>query len=386
MQNLFLITTDRPISKLQKTKHGNLFLSNEIKSYSDCTNQNIYITSDKEIKESNWCLQVETNEIFKIKEILEKQQVYLDTDGKTHYDNFDPWNVKKIIMTTNSDLIADGVQSIENKFIEWYINNSDCKQIEVVYLGKLNKVDSYELILPKQSNKWKLSNIETAKFIDILKMGHVYYTTEKDMTVYYPTFVVINQGDEWFMQAIISDQEISRIDKELHLVEKNEEFQQESIEKDSVWKHNNGNIYTVIEITNLDSKDLIKYPITVVYKGENGKIWTRPLTDWHRSFTKVKSLKESLRNEIPDNMMSRAAVKYANDNNISSEDFCRETLIFAFYAGTECWQKQYDTSKVTRVEVIQHSPPHNGRVYVNHNAKNVEISLQDDGRTLKLYL
>jgi len=291
MQNLFLITTDRPISKLQKTKHGNLFLSNEIKSYSDCTNQNIYITSDEEIKESNWCLQVETNEIFKVREVLEKQHLYLDTDDKKHYDNFDPWNVKKIIMTTNLDLIADGVQSIENKFIEWFINNSDCKQIEVVYLGKLNKVDSYELILPKQSNKWKLSNIETAKFIDILKMGHVYYTTEKDMTVYYPTFVVINQGDEWFMQAIISDQEISRIDKELHLVEKNEEFQQESIEKDSVWKHNNGNIYTVIEITNLDSKDLIKYPITVVYKGENGKIWSRPLIRWHGSFTKVTNTK-----------------------------------------------------------------------------------------------
>jgi len=217
MQNLFLITTDKPTSKLQKTKHGNLFLSNEVKSYSDCTNQNIYITSDKKIKEDNWCLQVETNEVFKIKEILEKQHVYLDTDGKKHYDNFDPWNVKKIIMTTNSDLIADGVQSIDDKFIEWFINNSDCKQIKVMYLGNFNKIDSYTITIPKQSNKWKLSNIETAKFIDILKMGHVYYTAKKDMTVYYPTFVVINQGDEWFIQDIISDKEISRIDKELHL-------------------------------------------------------------------------------------------------------------------------------------------------------------------------
>lgn len=301
MQNLFLIPIDKLreghilgkcIKELFDVKIGQfvkvyyLMFSEEYFQPYD-----ILITSDDEINLGDWCFQVETNEIFKIKEILEKQQVYLDTDGKTHYDNFDPWNVKKIIMTTNSDLIADGVQSIDDKFIEWFINNSDCKFIKVMYLGNFNKVDSYELILPKQSNKWKLSNIETAKFIDILKMGHVYYTTEKDMTVYYPTFVVINQGDEWFMQAIISDQEISRIDKELHLVEKNEEFQQESIEKDSVWKHNNGNIYTVIEITNLDSKDLIKYPITVVYKGENGKIWSRPLIRWHGSFTKITNTK-----------------------------------------------------------------------------------------------
>lgn len=42
--------------------------------------------------------------------------------------------------------------------------------------------------------------------------------------------------------------------------------------------------------------------------------------------------------------------------------------------------------KATRVEVIQHSPPYNGRAYTNYNAKNVEIMLQDDGRTLKIFL
>ena len=42
--------------------------------------------------------------------------------------------------------------------------------------------------------------------------------------------------------------------------------------------------------------------------------------------------------------------------------------------------------KATRVEVIQHSPPYNGRAYTNYNAKDVEIMLQDDGRTLKIFL
>lgn len=49
-------------------------------------------------------------------------------------------------------------------------------------------------------------------------------------------------------------------------------------------------------------------------------------------------------------------------------------------------QKKIDTSNVTRVEVIQHSDPHNGRAYVNSNAKDVFIEFQDDGRTLKIFL
>ena len=49
-------------------------------------------------------------------------------------------------------------------------------------------------------------------------------------------------------------------------------------------------------------------------------------------------------------------------------------------------EMENDTSKVTRVEVIQHSAPYNGRAYTNYNAKDVEIQFQDRGRTLKIFL
>lgn len=42
--------------------------------------------------------------------------------------------------------------------------------------------------------------------------------------------------------------------------------------------------------------------------------------------------------------------------------------------------------EVTRVEVIQHSPPFNGRAYVNMNAKDVELQYQDNRRTLKIFI
>jgi hypothetical protein len=49
-------------------------------------------------------------------------------------------------------------------------------------------------------------------------------------------------------------------------------------------------------------------------------------------------------------------------------------------------EMENNTSKVTRVEVIQHSEPYNGRAYTNYNAKDVEIQFQDRGKTLKIFL
>jgi hypothetical protein len=41
--------------------------------------------------------------------------------------------------------------------------------------------------------------------------------------------------------------------------------------------------------------------------------------------------------------------------------------------------------KVTRLEVIQHSPPFKGRAYTNYAAKEVEVQYQDSGTTLKIF-
>lgn len=41
-----------------------------------------------------------------------------------------------------------------------------------------------------------------------------------------------------------------------------------------------------------------------------------------------------------------------------------------------------DTSKVTRLEIIDQ----NGRLFTNHNVSNVELSMQDEERTLKIFI
>jgi len=58
-------------------------------------------------------------------------------------------------------------------------------------------------------------------------------------------------------------------------------------------------------------------------------------------------------------------------------------LAFAKRVALELKEKY---KEVNRVEVIQHSDPYNGRAYVNYNAKDVDIQIQDEGRTLKVFL
>lgn len=55
------------------------------------------------------------------------------------------------------------------------------------------------------------------------------------------------------------------------------------------YKHRNGNEYKVLMITNTagSPERQEKYPKTVVYQGENGHVWSRPLSDWDRSFTEL---------------------------------------------------------------------------------------------------
>lgn len=52
----------------------------------------------------------------------------------------------------------------------------------------------------------------------------------------------------------------------------------------SRWRHSNGNIYAVVLIAN----EYSDYPTTVVYRDYDGRTWSKPLSDWHRSMTKME--------------------------------------------------------------------------------------------------
>lgn len=102
--------------------------------------KNIYITSDEEIKEGDWCLWISQNKVIKCE----------DTSLRDRQDM-----VKKIILTTDQDLIQDGVQAIDDEFLEWFVKNPSCDKVEVVLDEDINFdnnewIDSYHIIIPKE--------------------------------------------------------------------------------------------------------------------------------------------------------------------------------------------------------------------------------------------
>jgi hypothetical protein len=80
------------------------------------TPQNIYITSAQEIKVGDWFIN-ESNQI-------EKGIEYYD------YKVLSPES-KKIILTTDQDLINEGVQPIDDEFLEWFVKNPSCESVKV---------------------------------------------------------------------------------------------------------------------------------------------------------------------------------------------------------------------------------------------------------------
>lgn len=54
-----------------------------------------------------------------------------------------------------------------------------------------------------------------------------------------------------------------------------------------VYQHLNGNIYTVTAIAN-EHSTRPEYPPSVVYKGENGLTWCKPLENFQRKMSRIK--------------------------------------------------------------------------------------------------
>jgi hypothetical protein len=138
MKNIHVIPTSSPskifyIAENFHLEKGQLI---EPKSY-----HNVYITSDEEIKvDGDWYYNTVTNAIFQMKYLTE----------------YNPEQDKKIILTTDQDLIKDGVQSIDDKFLEWFIKNPSCEIVEIKpklsYIdGKY--IDSLKIIIPQEEPK-----------------------------------------------------------------------------------------------------------------------------------------------------------------------------------------------------------------------------------------
>ena len=87
------------------------------------TPQHIYITNDEEIKEGDW--------------------VYCNIDNTIDIandrTNYHRYEFQKIILTTDPDLIKDGIQAIDDEFLEWFVKNPSCEFVPIITTIVLNE-------------------------------------------------------------------------------------------------------------------------------------------------------------------------------------------------------------------------------------------------------
>jgi len=166
MKNLHVIPTDKP-SRLYLHSNGELQLRLELSRKDNYlgNNQNIYITNSEEIKEGDYGLS-KLNEIIKFR------------------SGYDYRYYKKIILTTDQDLIKDGVQAIDDEFLEWFVKNPSCEEIEVEsnYRVKSGTIQEhkegkagyeyydYKIIIPKEEPKQE--TLEEAAELYYLETKH----------------------------------------------------------------------------------------------------------------------------------------------------------------------------------------------------------------------
>ena len=111
MRNVHILPTDKP-SRLHLIEDV-LTFTNKYKTSVCDSEVNIYITSEEAIKEGDW--------YYYFGHIIKYEK---DENTLTP-------NCKKIILTTDPDLIAEGVQPIDNEFLEWFVKNPSCERVEV---------------------------------------------------------------------------------------------------------------------------------------------------------------------------------------------------------------------------------------------------------------
>jgi hypothetical protein len=191
-ENIHIIPTEKP-SRLFLNKVNKKLLLEDIsnpnlkKVLPSGSYQNIYITSDEEIKENTkpcWCLDTKYNSV----------NYYQGALPLYNYIGY-----KKIILTDNQDLIKDGVQAIDNEFLEWFVKNPSCEFVEVentYFTGLDRNFVGYKIIIPKEEPKQETLE----EFINHSDTpdGYDQYTYDEGIRV----------GAKWQAERMYSEEEV----------------------------------------------------------------------------------------------------------------------------------------------------------------------------------
>ena len=200
MKNIFVLPTDKPSRLLQCLKVIEL-LDKKWLSPIGKVNRNIYITDDSEIKVGDWS--------YDSRGFVEKVDESYDLEVINALG-------KKIILTTDPQLIADGVQAIDDNFLEWFVKNPSCESVGFVvenykedewvdddFGGEIYtfEYERYKIIIPQEEpkqetleeavNAFKKTNVYTN---EIKQKQERSYSEEDLRTAYFSGIKTTGEG------------------------------------------------------------------------------------------------------------------------------------------------------------------------------------------------
>jgi len=166
MKNIFFLPTDQPsslgyhfdkVSSLNSVDYAPNFGFDEFNTKNNYQHRpyHLYITSDEEINLGDW--------------LIWRNNVLCDSNRS--FTGVDYSECKKILLTTDKKLIADGIQAIDDEFLEWFVKNPSCEFVKTELLnvsevlweeyfkkhGVYPKYPYYEkIIIPQEEPKQEL--------------------------------------------------------------------------------------------------------------------------------------------------------------------------------------------------------------------------------------
>jgi hypothetical protein len=187
MKNLHILPTDKPSRLWTNNLRRRLELDEFPERHPNQIAKHIYITNGEEIKEGDW--------YYDTKDFESLVPVYRRSQDLKFYSG-----CKKIILTTDQYLIKDCIQAIDDEFLEWFVNNPSCEEVEIYRSG--NHYDGamefyhplfYKIILPKEepkkepleeaAEKWFKEIGGEASFMKAIEFG-VKWQQEQDKKLY----------------------------------------------------------------------------------------------------------------------------------------------------------------------------------------------------------
>jgi hypothetical protein len=177
MKNIHLFPTEKP-SRLHLKSDG-FYLTKEENSFIPYSYpQDIYITSDEEIKKVKQ---------HKGKWHLEKGKIL------NWFPNYltDLSECKLVILTTDPDLINDGVQAIPDEFLEWFVKNPSCEKVKV-------EIETTSIQLPQQQLS---ENSYDLAFRWINKKVYKIIIPQEEPTPVWKQIIESCGGEEEFMES-----------------------------------------------------------------------------------------------------------------------------------------------------------------------------------------